>query len=62
MWTGLVVVLLVSIVFMGPGLWSESLDYPVINWVRRKLGGGPAPKDGDATKAAAPAADSTKSS
>jgi len=42
-WTGLIVVLLVSIVFMGPGLWSESLDYPVVNWVIRKLRRKPAP-------------------
>lgn len=60
-WTGFIVVLVISVAFMGPGLWSESLDYPVVNWVRRMLGKDarapklpPAPESPKADDTAAP--------
>ncbi|HLT31376.1 MAG TPA: hypothetical protein VK013_15165 [Myxococcaceae bacterium] len=37
MYSGLVVVLLLSVLFLGPGLFSERTDYPIITWAKRKL-------------------------
>lgn len=36
-YTGLVVVLLMSVLFLGPGLFSERTDYPIISWAKKKL-------------------------
>ena len=37
MYSGLVVILLLSVLFLGPGLFSERTDYPIITWAKRKI-------------------------
>lgn len=44
MWVGFVVILFVTIAFMGPGLFSDRTDYPFLNWLRSVLGSGKASK------------------
>lgn len=46
---GIVGMTLIVLLFMGPGMWSSSTSWPLIDravqWFKRKPGGGEEPKD-----------------
>lgn len=41
---GFVVILFVSLAFLGPGLFSDRTDYPLVTWLRGKLASSKATK------------------